>query len=136
MDEDKKYIKWFDEWNKKKKILDKRILPDSFFFLEREIWWTSIGVNIRTEIDGKNEHFERPVLILKKFNEGEFIGLPISTKKNIGDLYHVIIYKNELNYISLKQIRYYNINRLLRLIRRMDEVEFLIIRDKVMNIFL
>lgn len=39
------------------------------YFREREIWWCSVGINIGDEEDGKNNLFERPVLILKKFNE-------------------------------------------------------------------
>lgn len=132
----KKYIKRYDEWSKIKKILDERIFPDSFFFLEREIWWASIGVNVGNEIDGKNENFERPVLIIKKFNETDFIGLPLSTKKNTREIYHPIIYRKKLNYAYLKQTRYYSVQRLLRLIRRMDEAEFILIRDKIVAIFL
>ena len=130
------YIKEFDEWNIIKKSLDKRILPDSSFFLEREIWWTSIGINIRTEVDGKHEHFERPALILKKFNENEFMGLSISTKENIGGLFHTMIHGYELRFILLKQIRFYSVNRLLRLMMRIEETEFNIVKEKVRNILL
>jgi mRNA interferase MazF len=132
----KKYIKRYDEWSKIKKTLNEKTFPNSFFFLEREIWWASIGVNVGNEIDGKNENFERPVLIIKKFNETDFIGLPLSTKKNTREIYHPIIYRNELNYAYLKQTRYYSVQRLLRLIRRMDEAEFILIRDKIVAIFL
>jgi mRNA interferase MazF len=130
------YEKDYDRWNNKKKDLNKRVLPDSFFFLEREIWWTSTGTNIGREIDGKHENFERPVLILKKFSEYDFIGLPISTKKNIYEILHKMIYHNEPRYVLLKQTRYYSSKRLLRLIMRMEESEFLIVRDKVMNLFI
>lgn len=52
-------------------------------FKEREIWWRSIGTNIGTEEDGKNAHFERPVLVLRKFNRDIFLGLPLtSTRKD------------------------------------------------------
>ncbi len=129
------YKKDHDSWNKRKKILDTRILPDSFFFLEREIWWTSIGVNIGDEIDGKNENFERPVLIIEKFDENNFLGIPMTSTPNEGSLFHSMLYRDEHYYISLKQIRYLNIKRLLRLIRRMDEAEFILIRDKIINIF-
>ncbi len=130
------YEKDYDKWNNKKKDLNKRVLPDSFFFLDREIWWTSTGVNIGNEIDGKHDNFERPVLILKKFNENSFIGLPITSQKNKRDLKYTILYKGELNYILLNQIRSYSSNRLLRLIRRLGEVEFELIKEKSMNSFI
>ena len=132
---EEKYIKKFDEWNKRKKILNDKIIPDSLFFLEREIWWTSIGVNIGDEIDGKNENFERPILIVEKFDENNFIGIPMTSTPNKRGLFHSMIYKKEVYYISLKQVRYLNIKRLLRLIRRMDEAEFILIKDKIINIF-
>ncbi len=30
--------------------------------------WCSIGINVGDEEDGKNELYERPVLVIKKFN--------------------------------------------------------------------
>ncbi|HBM45364.1 MAG: 2,4-dihydroxyhept-2-ene-1,7-dioic acid aldolase [Parcubacteria group bacterium GW2011_GWF2_38_76] len=50
-------------------------------FREREIWWCSLGENIGFEQDGKNEKFERPVLILRKFNCGMFFGIPLTSQK-------------------------------------------------------
>jgi len=61
----KHYIKRFDEWIKQKKKLDSHDSTDSLYVKEREVWWISIGVNVGAEIDGKNELFERPVLIFR-----------------------------------------------------------------------
>jgi hypothetical protein len=61
-------MKYFDLWNTAKQNLDIKILDEKFRVHEREIWWCSMGVNIGDEEDGKNELFERPVLILRKFN--------------------------------------------------------------------
>lgn len=33
------------------------------YFREGEMWWASLGANIGHEQDGKNETFERPILI-------------------------------------------------------------------------
>lgn len=49
-------------------------------FRRREIWWCSTGVNVGVEQDGKNEHFERPVLVVRKFNRRLFWGIPLSTQ--------------------------------------------------------
>lgn len=56
----------FDFWN----IIKKRLhfLPREPFFREGEVWWCSIGHNVGHEFNGKNEYFERPVLILVKIN--------------------------------------------------------------------
>ncbi|MFA5871014.1 MAG: hypothetical protein WC842_03995 [Candidatus Paceibacterota bacterium] len=57
------YKKDFDSWNIQKKKINTR--EKVIFCNIREIWWCSLGVNIGSEEDGKNELFERPVLILK-----------------------------------------------------------------------
>ncbi len=49
-------------------------------FKEGEVWWCSIGINIGVEIYGKGKKFTRPVLIFKKFNEGSFLGIPLTTQ--------------------------------------------------------
>ncbi len=62
-------IKKFIAWTKLKiKIyISERVI----YFREGEIWWASLGANIGYEEDGKNENFERPILIFKKFNQFE-----------------------------------------------------------------
>src|SRR6185369_4104731 len=98
MEDKNNYIKRFDDWNHKKKQLESRILDESFFFLNREVWWTATGVNIGKEMDGKNDNFERPVLILKKFDEDNFLGLPISTHIGDDNLYHTLTFNYEKTY--------------------------------------
>lgn len=41
----------FDSWNEQKKQLENT--QKTVLFKEREIWWTSIGVNIGNESCGK-----------------------------------------------------------------------------------
>jgi hypothetical protein len=49
-------------------------------FQERKIWWCSVGVNIGHEMDGKNQFYNRPVLIVRKFTPHIFFGVPLTTK--------------------------------------------------------
>ena len=58
----------FDKWNTEKKLIDQRIINKDKFFYPREVWWCSAGLNIGVESNGKNKNFERPMLIIKKFN--------------------------------------------------------------------
>ena len=53
------YVKQFDSWNEKKKRTDGKSIAEDFFFHEREVWWCAVGVNVGTEVDGKNDDFER-----------------------------------------------------------------------------
>ena len=75
-------MKNFDNWNIKKKILDKNDVDDlKIFFNNRQIWWCAVGNNIGLEQNGKGENFERPVLIFKKFNKNIFFGNTFNNKK-------------------------------------------------------
>lgn len=60
----KVYVKEFDKWIKKKKNLHEQA-SNPPHINERDVWWTSIGVNVGFEEDGKNENFVRPVLVVK-----------------------------------------------------------------------
>jgi mRNA interferase MazF len=66
-------MKNFDAWNGLKKIQDaKDRLAQPIFCRERDISWISLGLNIGDEEDGKGDFFERPVLVVKKFNNNLF----------------------------------------------------------------
>lgn len=83
-------------------------------------WWCSIGVNIGNEQDGKNDEFERPVLVFKKLNKYMFIGIPQTTKIKEGKYFHC--YKNDGTRYTfiLSQIRLFSSKRLLRKVGRLD----------------
>lgn len=73
----KPYEKQFNEWNKDKQHINnnKKII----YFKEGDIWWVSLGINIGVEIDGKKNHFERPVIILKRVNYHSAIIIPLTS---------------------------------------------------------
>jgi len=58
------------------------------YFYEREVWWAAVGCNVGFEEDGKGFDFARPVLIVRKFNEHFFIGVPLSTTSKTGRYYY------------------------------------------------
>lgn len=106
------YKKDFDEWNNKKKILNEG--QKQIFCHTREIWWSSLGLNIGIETDGKNKNFERPVLIIGKYNKRSIVVLPITTKIK-DDAYHYKIFVNNIvMYVKLTQVRTIDSKRLLR----------------------
>lgn len=113
----------FIEWAKLKIRI--HIFNNSkLYFSEREIWWASLGVNIGYEQDGKNEKFERPVLILKVFNMDIFWALPITGKEKIGKYYYQFEYNGNKYSVILSQIRLISSKRLLRKIRVLPDVDF------------
>jgi mRNA interferase MazF len=71
------YQKRFDEWNTDEKFInDSRQIKH---VRKGQVWWASIGVNIGHEIDGKKNHFERPVLIIKKINKSSAFIIPLTS---------------------------------------------------------
>ncbi len=133
----KDYLKWHgiksDIENSGKEIL----------FRDREIWWCSLGENVGFEQDGKNEKYERPVLVFRKFNKGMFWGLPLTSKEKNDSFHHKLVLrmKNENNEIEekismviLSQLRLLSGKRLIRRVARINENNFKEIENKVINL--
>ena len=78
----------FESWNKIKQKLDKQNVH--VFAHPREIWWSSIGINIGAEINGKHENFERTVIVMKVYNTETLLVLPITTKEKNDTFHHKI----------------------------------------------
>ncbi len=129
-----KYRKNFDEWNGRKKYIDQNILPDDFFFLEGEVWWASLGVNVGQEMDGKNASYERPVLILKKFSDELLWAIPLSSTKKTREYFYPIIYQGKPRTLLILHMKTISSKRLLRLVFRMEEKEFALIKMRVNDI--
>jgi mRNA interferase MazF len=118
----------FTEWNKIKIELENVDL-NKIEFSETEIWWTSIGINLGDEEDGKNEKYERPVLVLKKFSSKLFVGIPLSTKVKEGKFY--INFKTDTFEYSvlLSQAKVMSSKRLMRKINKLSRGRFNSVRD-------
>ncbi|MDO8430417.1 MAG: type II toxin-antitoxin system PemK/MazF family toxin [Candidatus Taylorbacteria bacterium] len=117
-------MKNFDKWNKVKKEIDEKVVPDSVFFHERDIWWCMLGVNIGIEANGKNELFERPVLLIKVFNKDMIWCLPITSTLKDSPFYHRIFFNEEERSIMTTQIRTISSKRLLRKVETLGEGDF------------
>jgi mRNA interferase MazF len=69
----------FDTWNKQKKSIHAK--SDIKFYHPRDIWWCRLGLNIGYEQDGKDNEFERPVLVLKSFGPYICLIAPLTTSE-------------------------------------------------------
>ncbi|MCF7865227.1 MAG: type II toxin-antitoxin system PemK/MazF family toxin [Candidatus Pacebacteria bacterium] len=125
----------FDLWNLEKQKIDKKILQD-FYFSEREIWWCSIGTNIGVESNGKNSKFERPVLILNKFNGLMLWVLPLTTKDKTNSPHYTRIENPTVAWVSLTQIKCVSSLRLLRKICTLNNEDFSRINSSIIKLFL
>jgi len=117
----------FDSWNKIKKNI--QVNRSSLFCNVREIWWCSLGVNVGSEEDGKNEVFERPVLVLKVFNK-DIVRVAPLTRREREDRYHKqIFYENRNGSVIISQIKTISTKRFSRKLCRLEKDQF----EKIME---
>src|SRR5258708_4115937 len=118
-----KIIKNFDDWNmSKRKIHEHAKAP---FCHPREVWWCAIGVNIGFEQDGTGAHFDRPIAVIRGFNENIFFGVALTGKMKQGKYYYYLgqIGGRDASAV-LSQVRLIDTKRLVRKIATLDEKIF------------
>ncbi|MCX6713029.1 MAG: type II toxin-antitoxin system PemK/MazF family toxin [Candidatus Vogelbacteria bacterium] len=130
----KELIRIFTNWTKLKirlHVAEREIFPH-----EREIWWASLGQNVGVEINGKNDNFERPVLIIKKFNDQMLLILPLTGKTKEEKYYYQFKGADErFGSVVLSQIRLISSKRLIRKVGEVSENDFLEIKRKTKGLF-
>lgn len=125
--------KEFDKWNKIKKSIHTKL--DNFGVHEREIWWLSLGVNVGVEIDGKHKSFERPALVLRKFNRQMVWVLPATTHGKDPRFYEKFTFSGKEYFVVLTQIRTVSTKRFVRKIGMMSQSDFARISAHVTRFF-
>lgn len=122
----------FNSWNDLKKNLD--ATDKIIFFKEREIWWCSLGLNIGHEENGKSQLFTRPVLIIRKFNNRLFIGVPLTTQIKENKYYRRFSFKDQEQCAMLSQIKVFEAKRLRKRMGELSEREFEQIRREICEV--
>lgn len=142
----KKVLAEFVKWVKVKVRI--HIADNSkLFFHEREIWWANVGLNVGSEQNGKDEEFQRPILVLKKFGQHIFWAIPLTSKKKDSKYRLEIKYKeysknivgesiseDKDGIIILNQLKTMSNKRLIRKLGVMAEEDFNIVREKIKEI--
>ncbi len=125
------YHKDYEKWHRVKRKLDER--KGLVFAHAREIWWCSLGVNVGSEIDGKNENFERPVLVLRVYNRDTMLVVPLTTKHKT-DMFHLQITADKKTvYAALTQLRVVSSRRLLRKIDVLQSESFNLLKATIQH---
>jgi mRNA interferase MazF len=123
----------FDTWNIQKKYIHE-LSNQRVLFSEREVWWCALGENIGDEENGKNDLFERPVLIVRKFSVNTVIIFPLTTKGKADSVFYHKISSDLNSSVILSQIRLISSKRLLRKMYKLGRGEFTIIKAKAINL--
>mgnify|MGYP002725512278 CR=1 FL=1 len=126
----------FEKWNKDKQKTHRRSDTNSLYFKEKEVWWSKLGVNIGFEEDGKGEYFQRPILVLRKFNRHSMLVLPLSTKIKPKNKYYFTIDCPDgiQRSVILSQIRLIDIRRLTERMFELEESAFLGIKKAFLDV--
>jgi mRNA interferase MazF len=112
----------FRKWSVLKKQIHET--DEHVFAHPREFWWCSMGLNIGAETDGKNENFERPVIVMKVYNRETLLVLPITSKQKDDQFHYKIQTSHKIICAKLTQSRVINSKRLLRKVDVLGEAEF------------
>jgi mRNA-degrading endonuclease toxin of MazEF toxin-antitoxin module len=113
----------FDLWNEVKKETNVGIKTPHAH--TREIWFVRAGKNIGFEQDGKGPEYLRPVIIVKKFNNEIFLGVPLTSQEKKGKYYFAIPnVREKKNTAILSQIRLFSSKRLRYKIGMVKEAIF------------
>lgn len=125
--------KEFDRWNNSKKLVDQNShLVD---FHEREIWWCSIGVNIGSEQHSQSKDFSRPVLVVLKFTENMYLGIPLTSKVRRGEFRFPFTLNGIKNDALILQMRSFDAKRFISKIGVLSQPEFDLLNERVAKMF-
>ena len=133
MDKNGLIIKTFVAWTKVK--IKAHLSDRTQFFREGEIWWVNLGYNVGFESNGKNNNFERPILVIKRFNKDSFWGIPMSTQIKIGTYYYTFSLQGRQYCLNLSQMRLLSSKRMLRNIDIMKSEDVLAVRQRMRDFF-
>ncbi len=116
-------------WDKHKQTLNEQEKVPTF--RERELWWCGIGANVGDEEDGKNKRYERPVLIVRKFNRHLFWGVPTSLQMKDNPFYHAISFHGRQQSVLISQLRLWDSRRLSNKIGTLSRKQFNEVREAI-----
>ncbi|MBI4120004.1 MAG: type II toxin-antitoxin system PemK/MazF family toxin [Parcubacteria group bacterium] len=120
----------FEKWHDKKTGIDR--IEKRPFFHEREIWFCYLGVNVGFEQDGSGEDFQRPVVIVRKFNNEVCWIIPLSKTDKTGKYYFSFSFgENTASVAIVSQIRLLDVRRLSRRIGEIKEGDFKELINKI-----
>ena len=120
----------FKKWHDKKSQVDEIVKRP--FFHEREIWFCYLGVNVGFEQDGSGDDFQRPVVIIRKFNNEVCWVIPLSKTDKRNQYYFPFNFDDTTVSVAIiSQIRLLDGKRLSRKIGEMSENDFSQLINKI-----
>lgn len=121
-------------WGDYQQELEKRSKPRRPF-QEGQIWRCALGHNVGTEIDGKSQRYWRPVVIVRKFYDDFFIGVPLTRTSKNHPFYIPVTVKEKTSYAVVAQLRALDARRLQQYISKLTATEADAVQSAVISLF-
>lgn len=128
------YFKAFDQWNLVKQSIEKRTSQTPHIRIG-EIRWTSIGVNIDSEIDGKGGSFVRPCLIFYVIGAKRALVIPITSKIKNDAGYLSFTLNNRNDTFCINQLRAVSQKRIYNRLGKISDERLSVVRQAVGEYF-
>ncbi len=123
----------FDLWNQIKKSLG--IKPRVMYVKERDVVFLKLGKNVGHEQDGTGKNFLRPVVVIKKFNNRFFWGVPLTTQQKDNAYYYALIsYHKHPGWAILSQGKTFDVMRIQHKIGIVSKVEFIALKKAISSV--
>ena len=94
---------------------------------EGDVVWAAVGENVGVEIDGKNDRFSRPVIVLRKHSERCFTGIPLTSKRHKGSWYVSFVFQNRIQTAVLVQARLMDAARVYSRMGELSKKDYMLI---------
>lgn len=121
------------EWSSVKQITEDN--NKKVYFKERDIFWLKVGENIGYEQNGKGDKFQRPVLVLKRYSDDMFLGVPLSTTPRDGSFFYQFSFiDGEISTALLVQHRLFSSKRFIKKIGKINKNDFEELKQKLFRL--
>jgi len=128
-----RFSKPLGKWTELKRSLEELDVKHDFH--EREVWWCSLGINVGHEQDGKNEMFERPVLIMRKYSKDFMSIIPLTSQDKTGRFSFPLYAGGRKQSALISQQRAISSKRLSRKMLKIGSGTFRKITESVRNLY-
>ncbi|MEA3227720.1 MAG: type II toxin-antitoxin system PemK/MazF family toxin, partial [Campylobacterota bacterium] len=97
--------------------------------------YIKIGENIGFEQSGKGDMFLRPVVVLKKFNNDFFMGVPLTTTLKKGIYYFEFEFTNKKSNAILSQMKPFDTKRIKHKIGVINKEDFKNLKARISDLY-
>ena len=124
----------FSGWSDQKTKIDSKN-HKAPFVTEGDIWWAATGVNVGSEMNGKNELYSRPVIILKKLAHNFYFVIPTTTQEKAGSWYISFVHSNIKMTACLHQARSIDYRRILGKLGSLNDSDYSLVKESFLRLY-